>query len=114
MSGGFYAFLTGVILVIVTFIVGHKKGYDKAETEVKHEVVKAEQKATVAEKEKTLAVDTAKIIQGGTAEKDALNEYFQEFIEKLTEAKSEKNPDLAIEAAKSLAQKAENWRTRNL
>ena len=114
MNGGVIAFLAGIVAIIVTFIFGHKKGYDKAESEVKHEVVKAEQKAVVAEKEKTLAVETAKIIQGGTAEKDALNEYFQEFNEKLTEAKTEQNADKAIEAANILAQKAENWRTRNL
>lgn len=111
---GIYAFLAGIAAILIAFLCGKKRGTDQTTTKISGQVIIEQQKAEKAEKEKDLALETAKIVSGSTAENNALNEYFDEFEEKLSEAKKEQNPSLAIAAAQSLAQNAENWRNRNL
>lgn len=110
---GVYAFLAGIIVILLAFVTGKKKGSEETKTKISGQIVVEKQKADKAEKEKELVVEASHIVRENTAEANALDEYFDEFEEKLAEAKSEGNASYAIEAAKALAQKAENWRQRN-
>lgn len=80
---------------------------------MKVQVVEAEAKAAKAETERDVAVSTARNVQEHTAESDAIHRYFVEFEETKREAESENNVDMAIEAARKLAERAVNWQRRN-
>ena len=110
---GVYAFLAGVVLIVLAFVTGKKKGSDETKTKISGQIVVEKQKADKAEKEKELVVEASHIVRENTAEANALDEYFNEFEEKLAEARSEGNSNYAIELAKTLAQRAENWKQRN-
>ena len=111
---GLYAFILGIVAVIGAWLFGKAKGTSETKTKISGQVIIEKQKAEKAEKEKELALETAKIVSGQTAESNALNEYFSEFESKLEQAKTEGNPGFAIEAAQALAKQAEAWRQRNL
>lgn len=110
---GIYAFLAGILAIVIAFVAGKRKGTEQTKTKISGQIVIEKQKADKAEKEKELVVEASHIVRENTAEGHALDEYFNEFEEKLAEAKSEGNASYAIELAKDLAQKAENWRQRN-
>lgn len=112
--GGIYAFLGGILTLILAFFMGKRKGTEQTKTKISGQIVIEQQKAEKAEKEKDLVVDAAKIVRENTAEAEALDSYFNDFEEKLTEARSEGNAEYAIEAAKVLFERAENWKQRNI
>lgn len=112
---GGLAFLGGILMIVIAFVMGSKNGSEKTTTKIQGQITIEQEKAEKAEKEKDLAVSAAKIISGNTAEEQTLNDYFEEFETKLEQAKGSENPAAsAIEAAKALALQAENWRQRNL
>lgn len=110
---GIYAFLAGVVLIVLAFITGKKNGSEQTKTKISGQIVVEQQKAQKAEKEKATVVEAAHIVRENTAEANALDEYFNEFESKLADARSEGNSNYAIELAKELALKAENWKQRN-
>lgn len=112
--GGLYGVIGIIAVFILTYFCGKWRGKEQTTTKISGQVVIEQQKAVKAEKEKDLALETAKIVSDTTAENNALNEYFEEFEAKVNEAKQEQNPALAIAAAQSLAQRANNWKERNL
>ena len=111
---GIYAFLLGILAIVGAFIFGKTKGTSETKTKISGQVVIEQQKAQKAEKEKDLALETAQIVSDTTAENHTLNQFFDEFESKVQEAKRDQNPALAIAAAQSLAQNANNWKERNL
>ena len=111
---GLYGVIGIIAVFILTYFCGKWRGKEETTTKISGQVVIEQQKAKKVEKEKDLALETAKIVSGSTAENNALNEYFEEFEQKVTEAKQEQNPELAIAAAQSLAQRANNWKERNM
>ena len=112
---GGWAFLGGIVIVVIAWIYGNRKGAEKTTTKLQGQIIIEQDKAEKAEAEKNLAITAAKIVSGNTAEEQSLNDYFDSFETKLQEAKTSENPAAAaIEAAKTLALQAENWRQRNL
>ena len=111
--GGIYAFLGGILVLVFSFLLGKKKGSEQTKTKISGQIVIEQQKAKKAETERDLAIEAAQIVTENTAEANTLNEFFNEFEEKLVEARAKGNSELAIEAANALATKAENWRQRN-
>ena len=108
-----YAFFGGILLLILSYLGGKKKGSDETKTKIKGQVIIEQQRAEKAETERDLAVESARIVRENTANGQALNTYFDEFEAKVEEAKAEGNADFAIEAARVLAEKAQAWKQRN-
>ena len=113
MNGGFAAFIAGVIAVLLAWIAGRRSSRKETETRMKVQVVEAKAEARKAETERDMAVSTAQNVQQHTAESDAIHRYFLEFEETRKEAEDENNVDMAIEAARKLAERAVNWQKRN-
>ena len=110
---GFAAFIAGVLAVLIAWLAGRRSSRKETETRMKIQVVEAEAKAAKAETEKTLAETAAQTAVQQTAESDAIRRYFLEFEESRKEAEDENNVDMAIEAARKLAERAVNWQKRN-
>ena len=108
------AFLFGLLLLFASAFLGKLSGKKETKTKISGEITILKQKAEKAEKEKDLALGTAGIINAQTAEQQSLNDFFNEFETKVAEAKKEENPSIAIDAARVLSEKAENWKNRNL
>jgi len=99
--------------VLLAWIAGRRSSRKETETRMKVQVVEAKAEAKKAETERDMAVSTARNVQEHTAESDAIRRYFVEFEETRKEAESENNVDMAIEAARKLAERAVNWQKRN-
>ena len=110
---GIYAFLLGIAAILGAFIFGKVKGSSETKTKISGQVTIEQQKREKAETERDLAVSTAQTVSVQTAESNAINEYFAEFESELHEAQDKGNTLYAIEAAKKLAERAEQWRKRN-
>ena len=110
---GFAAFIAGVLAVLIAWLAGRRSSRKETETRMKVKVVEAEAKAAKAENEKTLMESASQTVVQKTAESDAIHRYFVEFEESRKEAESEDNIDMAIEAARKLAERAVNWQRRN-
>lgn len=108
------AFLFGLFLLIASAFLGRLSGKKETKTKISGEITILKQKAEKAEKEKDLALGTAEIINAQTAEQQSLNDFFNEFENKVAEAKKEENPSLAIDAARVLSERASQWANRNL
>ena len=108
------AFLFGLFLLFASAFLGKLSGKKETKTKISGEITILKQKAEKAEKEKVLALGTAGIINAQTAEQQSLNDFFNEFENKVAEAKKEENPSLAIDAARILSERASQWANRNL
>ena len=99
---GIYAFLLGIAAILGAFIFGKVKGSSETKTKISGQVTIEQQKREKAETERDLAVSAAQTVSVQTAEGNAINE-----------AQDKGNTLYAIEAAKKLAERAEQWRKRN-
>lgn len=111
---GIYAFLMGIVAIIGAFIFGKVKGTSDTKTKISGQVTIEKAKAEKAETEKELVVEAAKTVRQSTAERDAIDGYFEEFRRDYKEAEETENIDYAIEAAKRLAERATTWQQRNI
>ena len=99
--------------MLIAWLAGRRSSRKETETRMKVQVVEAEAKAAKAETEKNLMETASQTVVQQTAESDAIRRYFVEFEESRKEAESEDNIDMAIEAARKLAERAVNWQRRN-
>lgn len=113
MNGGLAALIAGVLAVLLAWLGGRRSSKKETETKMKVQVVEAEAKAAKAQTERDVAVSTAQNVREHTAESDAIYKYFVEFEETKKEAEEKDNVDMAIEAARKLAERAVNWQRRN-
>ena len=113
MSVGLIAFIVGALAVVLAYLGGWRSSKKETTTKLSGEITIQRQKAETAQKERDLAVAAAQAVQQQTAESDTIKQFFNEFESKKTEADETNNVDIAIEAAKVLAERAAEWQRRN-
>lgn len=110
---GLYAFGAGILAILICFLAGKKTGRKEAEHKAEVKIQNAEAKASKAETERDIALDTVQIKKQTTAETDSIKRFFDEFEEQKAEADKDNNIDYAIAAAQKLAERARQWQERN-
>lgn len=108
MNTGIVAALVGVVAALLAWFVGRTSG--KKET-IKE--VQTQEAVRRAESEKTIAIDTARIVSESAASKSSIEKSFEAFDEKLKQAEIDGNPNYMAEAAQILADIAQSWKDRN-
>lgn len=101
---GIYAFVAGVVALIVAFLFGRKRGVDTTTTKISGEVTIQRERAEKAEHEAELAKNVSEtVVEVAKAQQSVIAE-INEAETRLDTAKKQRDVDAAIEIARRLAE----------
>lgn len=104
---GIYAFIAGVVAIIVAFLFGKKNGSDTTRTKISGEVTIERERAEKAEHEAELAKGVSESVVELAKQQSTIKEEIQQAEKDITSADQRRDTNAAIEVAKRLAKIAE-------